>query len=160
MVYCDRVILLMQVLERRWLVILLLRLQLWNIQNNGQYANCDSMKDFIIILFLSTYMKEARRTRALSFWHAFLQRLLTCSSNFKSLSIVIPRSISFVFDSMEEPSISAVDGSLQLKRIWLLSMLAFINLLLNHGKSGSDDASNVLITDFLFSVTVYIVLSA
>ena len=160
MVYCDRVILLMQVLERRWLVILLLRLQLWNIQNNGQYANCDSMKDFIIILFLSTYMKEARRTRALSFWHAFLQRLLTCSSNFKSLSIVIPRSTSFIFDSMEESSISAVDGSLQLKRIWLLSMLAFIKLLLNHGKSGSDDASNVLITDFLFSLTVYIVLSA
>ena len=60
-------------------------------------------------------MKGARRTRALSFWHDFLQRLLTCSSNFKSLSIAIPRSISFVFDSMEEPSISAVDGSVQLK---------------------------------------------
>ena len=28
----------------------------------------------------------------------------------------IPTSISFVYDSMEEPSVSAVDGSLQLKR--------------------------------------------
>ena len=43
----------------------------------------------------------------------FFTEILTCSSDFKSLSIVIPRSISFVFDSMEEPSISAVDGSLQ-----------------------------------------------
>ena len=87
----------------------------------------------------------------------FLQRLLTCSLNFKSLSIVIRRSISFVFDSMEEPSISAVDGSLQLKRMWLLSLLAFIKLLLNHVKSDSVDASNVWITDPLFSSTVYIV---
>ena len=48
---------------------------------------------------------------------------------------------------MEEPSINTVDGSLQLKRMWLLSLLAFIKLLLNHVKSGSDDVSNVLITD-------------
>ena len=59
-------------------------------------------------------MKGARQTRALSFCHAFLQRLLTWSSNLKSLPIVIPRS--YLFDSMEEPLISAVDGLLQLKR--------------------------------------------
>ena len=99
--------------------ILSLRVRLWNIKSNRQYPNCDSIKDFIIILFLSMFMKGARWTRALSIWHAFLQRLLTCSSNFKSLSIVFPRSISFVFDWMEEPSISAVDVSLQLKRMWL-----------------------------------------
>ena len=137
--------------------VLLLRLRLWNIQTNGQYPNCDSMKAFIIILFLSTFMKRARRTWALSFWHALSQRLLTCSSTSKSLSIVIPKSISFLFDSMEEPSISAVDGSLQLKTMWLLSLLTLIKLLLNQVKSGSyDDASNLLITDCLFSLTMYL----
>ena len=69
--------------------ILLLSLRLWNIQANGQFPNCDYVKAFIIILFLTTFMKGVRRTKALSFWHAFLQRLLTCSSNFKSLSVVI-----------------------------------------------------------------------
>ena len=94
-------------------------------------------------------MKGARQARALSFWHAFLQRLLTWSS----------RSIPFVFDSVEESSINAVDGSLQLKRRWLLSLAAFIKLLLNYVKSGTDDASNVLLTDS-FSLTVYIVVSS
>ena len=40
---------------------------------------------------------------------------------------------------------------------------SFINndyKLFNHVKSGSDDASNVLITDSLFSLTVYIVVSS
>ena len=57
--------------------ILLLRLRLWNTQTNGQYLNCDSIKAFTIILFLSTFMKGARRTRALGFLHAFLLRLLS-----------------------------------------------------------------------------------
>ena len=61
---------------------------------------------------------------------------------------------------MEEPSASAADGSLQRKRIWHLSLLAFIKLLLNHVKSGSDDASNVLVTGSLFSLTVYIIVSS
>ena len=107
----------------------------------------------IILLFL-TFIYNARRTRALSFWHAFLQRLLTWSSNFKSLSIVIPRSTFFVFVSMEQPSVASVDGSLQLKRRWLLSLLAFIKLFLNHSKNFCDDVSNALKTDFLFSFTV------
>ena len=59
-------------------------------------------------------MEVARRERALSFWHALLQRLLTWRSNFEFLSIVIPRSTSFMFDSIEQPSITTVDGSLQL----------------------------------------------
>ena len=58
---------------------------------------------------------------------------------------------------MEEPSIGAADGSLQLKRMRLSSLLAFIKLLLNHVKSGSDDTSNVIATDSLFSLTVYTV---
>ena len=73
---------------------------------------------------------------------------------------VIPGSISFVFYSVEEPSISVADGSVQLKRMWLSSLLAFIKLLLNHVKSSSDDVSNVLKTDSLFSLTVYIVMSS
>ena len=52
-------------------------------------------ESFFIILFFSAFMKGARRTRASSFWHTFLQRLVTWSSNSKSLSIAIPRSISF-----------------------------------------------------------------
>ena len=61
-------------------------------------------------------MKGARRARALSFCHAFLQRLLTWSSNFRCLSIIIPRSTSFTFDSMKVSSIVTMDGCLQLKR--------------------------------------------
>ena len=45
----------------------LLRLGLWNIQTNGQYPNCNSIKAFIIMLFSSMFMKGARRTRALRF---------------------------------------------------------------------------------------------
>ena len=155
MVGSDRVILLKQVFERWWLVIIcdsqcsfvhliyfIVKASTMEHPNLWAVSKLQFYESFHYHPFLSTFVKDARRTRALSFWHAFLQRLLTCSSNFKSLSIVIPRSISFVFDSMEEPSISAVDGSLQLNRMWLLSPLAFIKLLLNNVKSGSDDASN------------------
>ena len=48
---------------------------------------------------------------------------------------------SFMFDLMEEPLISTVDGSLQLKR-WLLQLVAFIKLISNKLKSSSDDVSN------------------
>ena len=72
------------------------------------------MKIFIVILLL--FMKSVKQESALSFWHAFLPKLLTWSSNFKFLSIVIPRSTSFMFDSLEQLSITTVDGSPQLKR--------------------------------------------
>ena len=75
-------------------------------------------------------------------------------------STVIPRSASFIFDSAEEPSITAVDGSLHFKRRGLLSLLVFIKLFLNHITSSSDDVSNVLITDSFFSFTLYIVVSS
>ena len=96
--------------------ILLLRLRLWNIQTNGQDPNYDFVKAFIIIVFNQCSWKvQDKQERVLSSWHVFLQRLLTSSWNFKSLSIVIPRSISFVFDSMEGPSISAVEVHCNLK---------------------------------------------
>ena len=66
-----------------------------------------------------------------------------------SLPIFIARSTSFMFDSMEELSITVADCSVQLKR-WLLSLLAFIKLFLNYLKSSSDDVSNVLILDSFF----------
>ena len=50
---------------------------------------------------------------------------------------VISRSISFVFDSLKELSMSVVDGSLKL----------------NHVKSGSDYASNILTADSLIDIT-------
>ena len=75
-----------------------------------------------------------------------------------SLPIFIARSTSFMFDSMEELSITVADCSVQLKR-WLLSLLAFIKLFLNYLKSSSDDVSNVLILDS-FSSTVYVILSS
>ena len=89
MVYCDRVILLKQLLKDDDLslyvilnalscirFILMLRLRLCNIHTNEQYPSCDSIKAFIIIIFLSACMKDARQTKALNFWHAVLQRLL------------------------------------------------------------------------------------
>ena len=75
-------------------------------------------------------------------------------------STVSPRRASFIFDSVEEPSITAVDGSLHFKRRGLLSLLVFIKLFLNHLTSSSDDVSNVLITDSFFSFTLYIVVSS
>ena len=40
--------------------ILLLRVRLWNIQTNEQHPNCNSIKLFITIPFLSAFMKDAR----------------------------------------------------------------------------------------------------
>ena len=76
-------------------LILLLKLWHWSIETNRQYLNWDIIETFIvtILFFFSTFMKGASRARALSFWHAFLQRLLTRWSSFKSLSVVIPRTI-------------------------------------------------------------------
>lgn len=69
-----------------------------------------------------------------SIWLALLHKFLTWSLNFKSLSTVFSSITSFTFDLMEGPSITAADGPLQPKRRWFLSLLAFINLLLNHQK--------------------------
>ena len=107
MVYFNDVLMLIffkQILERWWLVIicnymlfhicglfLLLVFRLWNIKTNGQYPNWDSVKTVLIVLLLLTFMKDATREKAFSFWHTFLQRLWTWSSSFRFMSIVIPR---------------------------------------------------------------------
>ena len=43
----------------------------------GQYPNCDSINDFMIIRFLLTFIKGAIRASALSFRFAFLHKRLT-----------------------------------------------------------------------------------
>ena len=96
-------------------------------------------------------MKGAKRARSLSFWFVFLQRLLAWSPNFKSQSIFIPTSISFVFDSVE--------GSLQLRKFTykvILITISFHKVAIE--PYGSDDAYNVLITNSSF-LTVCIVVS-
>ena len=56
---------------------------LWNIHIRGQYPNCDSINDFMIIRFLLKFIKGAVRATALSFRLAFLHKWLTWSSDFK-----------------------------------------------------------------------------
>ena len=128
---------------------LLLRLQLWNIQTKRKYWKWDSMKAFMIILLLLTFMKGASRARSLSFGNAFSQISLTSHQIVFSISCY-SKEYFFIFDSMEEPSITDVDGSQQLKRRWLMPLLAFIKLLLKHWKSSTDNVSNVLISDSFF----------
>ena len=48
--------------------------------------------------------------------------------------IVIPRSTPSMLDPMEQPSITTVYGSLQLKERWYLQLLALKKLILNHSK--------------------------
>ena len=74
------------------------------------------MNAFMIILPFSMFMYTTSRQRALSFWHVIFIKVIDMVINFKSLSIVFPRKTSFIFVSIEEPSINSVDSSLQLKR--------------------------------------------
>ena len=78
------------------------------------------------------------QTSALSFRLAFLHKWLTWSSNFNSWSIVIPRRI-----------FSGV-ASAELIMRWLLSLFAFMKLLLNHPKSSDENVSSALMTDSFF----------
>lgn len=55
------------------------------------YENCDDYSPFINF---HEWLKESKSNK---FWDAFLQRLLTLSSKFNYLSIIIPRSTSFRF---------------------------------------------------------------
>ena len=75
---------------RSWIrFILLLSPLIWSIHIRGEYPNCDSINDFMVILFLLKFMKGAIWASALSFLH----KLWTWLSNFNSWSIVIPRRI-------------------------------------------------------------------
>ena len=76
-------------------LILFFRLRLWNIQTNEQHPNCDSIKASITNLFYQ-FSSQVQDEQEHQVHDMMLQRLLTWSSNFKSLSIVILRSISFV----------------------------------------------------------------
>ena len=69
------------------------------------------------------------------------------------------RRTSVLLDSIDKPSIIAVVGSLQLTIRRLLSLLAFIKLLLNHPKSSYEEVSSTLIADPLLLLTVCIVVS-
>ena len=66
------------------------------------------------------------------------------SSSFNYRLILIPKSISFTSDLMQEPWITIAEGSFQLKLRRLSLLLAFIKLLLSHLKSSSDDFCNTL----------------
>ena len=82
------------------LLILLLLFWLQNIQVKGQYLNWDSIKDLKIILLSSADKKLCILERTLNFLFAFKQILFTCLSNVKSLSLVIPRSSTFLLSQI------------------------------------------------------------
>ena len=86
---------------------LYVRLRQWNIQTNEQYSNCNSLKAFITIYFLSTVMKGVRRARTLSVWHAFY-RDYWHGHQILSLCQLLFLEVYLVFDSMEERLVSAV----------------------------------------------------
>ena len=77
------------------LFILLLIYLPWNIRTNGQYLNCDSIKALKRIPLFLNGRNLATLVKALSFLLAFEQILDTCLSNFRLLSNVIPRSLSY-----------------------------------------------------------------
>ena len=108
----------------------------------------DSINDFMIIRFLLTFIKGAIRASALSFRIAFSHKWLTWSSNFNSWSIVIPRRTSALLETMGKPSITAVVASARLIMRWLLSLFAFMKLLLNRSNSSDEDVSSALMTLF------------
>ena len=68
---------------------------IWNIHANGQYWNCDSIKALKRIHLFLNGRNLATLVKALSFLLAFEQILDTCLSNFRLLSNVIPRSLSY-----------------------------------------------------------------
>ena len=114
---------------------------------------CECFHDYPSFFNVHVWCKASKSINLLT--RFFTKAIDLVIKNFKSLSIVIPRNTSFIFVSMEEPSVTSVDGSLQLSRRWLLSLFAFIKLFLNYLKSFCDDFFNALITDSLFSFTVY-----
>ena len=82
------------------LLILLLRVLLWNIQMRGQYPNWDSMKVFMRVRNLSLFIKLVILANACSFWLAFLQIMETWSLKFNLLSMVTPSNLTDFSHSM------------------------------------------------------------
>ena len=56
-------------------LVLLLRLWLWKIQTNGQYPNCDSIKAFIIIFFISVH-ERCKVNKSIKFLTCFFQEII------------------------------------------------------------------------------------
>ena len=83
------------ILRALWcMLLILLKVQLWHIQTNGQSLNwkVTNVLNKIRFLFGDKYCDIQDNAR--SFWQDFRQRLLMCSSNAKLLSIVTPKSFS------------------------------------------------------------------
>ena len=116
----------------------------------GHCLNCDSINNFMIIRFLLKFIKGAIQASVLSFILAFFLKLFLWLSNFNSWSIIIPRRIFVLLESMGEPSAIALAASAQLIMRWLLSLFAFMKLWLNHPKRSDKDVSIALMTDFFF----------
>ena len=111
-------------------------------------------KSFHYYSFIYHVNKRCKANKSIKFLTCFLIEIIDMFIKLQ-VSLNCYSSKYFLFDSV---LIGAVDGSLQLKRRWLLSQLTFIKLLLNYLKSSSDNTSIVLITDSLFSLTVYVAL--
>lgn len=124
---------------------------IWNIPIREQYPNCDSIKSFRdTSFFLLTSIKSAMPASALSYSPSVLHRKLTCSSNFNSRQIVIPRITSILLDAMGKPSTIAVVSSLQLIIRRHLSLFSYTELLLNHPQSTDADVPRALMNDSVF----------
>ena len=59
-----------------------------------------------------------------------------------------------LLESMGKPSITAVVASAELIMRGLLSLFAFMKLLLNHPKSSDEDVSGALMTDSFFAYRI------
>ena len=91
------------ILRALWcLLLILLKVQLWPIQTNGQPLNwkVTNVLNKIRFLFGDKYCDIQDNAR--SFWLEFRQRLLMCSSNAKLLSVVTPESFSELIPLMIE----------------------------------------------------------
>ena len=77
--------------------------RLWNIQKIRQYLNWESAKTLkcIILLLKGRRNNFAILERVLNFWLTLLQSFRTCLSNFKSLSELIPRSLTSLLSQIK-----------------------------------------------------------
>ena len=67
--------------------------RLWNIQTIGKYLNWDSTKAVKSALLLLKESNLAILESVLNFWLVLLQNFRTCLSNFRFLSVEIPRDV-------------------------------------------------------------------
>ena len=65
---------------------------LWKIHLIGQYEKWQITKEFIVSLLCSKFIGDGSLDRALTFWLAFLHKVIICSLKFRLLSILISKS--------------------------------------------------------------------